>query len=357
MKHPFAGKALYFYVAIWIAVIIIHVAALHLYFGFDWDLALSDAVIHNCLIMGIGLSYWYVVQYISPSHQGTAGSIISQVVGILITSSIVSFGARAILKALYSGDGAYMAFLTDGFPWRIVQSTFALALVVVIYYLLKYTHNLKEREREELQLQDMLKHAELEMLKFQINPHFIFNSLNSISSLTIIDADKARDMVIKLSDFLRSSLGSKNVDKHTLEEELDQMNLYLEIEKVRFGERLLAVNEIDQKCLSMTLPNMILQPLYENAIKYGIYEQLDDVKVSTRCVCENRFLKISISNNYDSEAIVQKGKGIGLKNVSNRLELIYGISGLMTIEKNRTIFTVHLLIPQQTEDHDHSSSN
>lgn len=356
MKHPFIGKALYFYVAIWIAIIAIHIAAIYLYYGFPWGLSLADATIHNILIMGIGLSYWYVVQYISPNNQGTIGIIFSQLVGILITSLLVSYGARTILKGLFLENVTYHIFLTEAMPWRIVISTFALALIVIIYYLLKYTHNLKEREREELQLQDLLKHAELEMLKFQINPHFIFNSLNSISSLTIIDADKARDMVIKLSDFLRSSLGSKNPDRHTLKEELDQMNLYLEIEKVRFGDRLLTINEIDEKCLSMTLPNMILQPLYENAIKYGIYEQLENVEVKTKCIHENGFLKISISNNYDSEAVVQKGKSIGLKNISNRLELIYGMSGLMTIEKHRTMFTVHLLIPQK-EDHDNSSNN
>ncbi|UII33954.1 histidine kinase [Fulvivirga ulvae] len=346
MKHPLAGKAVIFYVSAWAAVIAVHAVLLYYHYQLPLSISLADAVISNILLAGIGLSYWYVVQYISPDSQGISGVIISHILGASISALLVVYGASSALSAFFSENDSYSDLVDGSFLWRIIISVFFLALIIMVYYLLRYNNNLRLKEQEELQLQGMLRHSELEMLKFQINPHFIFNSLNSVSSLTITDPDKARDMVIKLSDFLRSSLGNQSPEKHSLKDELAQMQLYLDIERVRFGDRLTAVHEIDPACQSMTLPNMILQPIYENAIKYGIYEQLEGVEIKTTCKCEDGNLKVSVSNNYDSEGAPQKGKGIGLKNVRNRLELTYGTMGLMTIEKEKTIFTVHLLIPQ-----------
>lgn len=324
----------------------VHTAVLHFNNGLSLPVSIADALIFNMLLAGFGLSYWYVVQYISPGKQGISGVVISHLVGITVSALLIVYGASAALTGIFTENVEYQKLIAASFLWRMTISMFSLALIILIYYLLRYNNNLRQKEQEELQMQNLLRHSELEMLKFQINPHFIFNSLNSVSSLTITDPAKARDMVIKLSDFLRSSLGSQSPEKHLLKDELAQMNLYLEIEKVRFGDRLAFVHQIDDTCSTMTLPNMLLQPIYENAIKYGIYEQLEKVEITTICSCESGNLKISVSNNYDSEGIPQKGKGIGLKNVRNRLELTYGLSGLMTIEKNRSQFTVHLLIPQ-----------
>ena len=163
-------------------------------------------------------------------------------------------------------------------------------------------------------------------------------------------------MVIKLSDFLRSSLGKDNQELQSIKEELKRMELYLDIEKVRFGERLKLINSFDGKCDQLQVPNMILQPLYENAIKYGVYEQLEGVTIKTNCHCDDGNLHISISNGYDCEAVPQKGKGIGLRNIRSRLELIYGISDLVTIEKDQKTFTVRLLVPQLKE-HDKSTDH
>ena len=126
------------------------------------------------------------------------------------------------------------------------------------------------------------------------------------------------------------------------------MDLYLAIEKVRFGERLNVLKKVEDPCLELKLPNMILQPLYENAIKYGVYEQLEPVDIQVLSHCESGNLSIKIINNYDGKSSPQRGKGIGLKNVRTRLELIYGIPDLVTIEKDKKYFSVHLLIPQHT---------
>ncbi len=346
MKHPLGGKALYFYLAAWIVVMAIHTAVLILIYQIPWLVAMADAFCFNILLVGFGLSYWYMIQYLSPSHQGLAGSILSQVLSVVLGVSLLIYLSTNFLQRIFEANTAYLEMMTGSLFWRILIGCFYMALVVMLYYLLWYNRDLKEKEQEELQLQHMLKASELEMLKFQINPHFIFNSLNSISSLTITSPEEAREMVIKLSDFLRSSLGKDNPQEHTLAKELNQMQLYLDIEKVRFGERLCLSTEIDVGCENMTLPNLLLQPLYENAIKYGIYEQLENVEIKTKCVNDNGNLFISITNQYDSEHTSRQGKRIGLMNVRNRLELIYGLTDLVTIEKDKEHFTVHLIVPQ-----------
>ena len=347
MKHPFSGKILFIYLTVWAAIIAAYTAFLYIGFDFNLMVSLTDSAVHNIPLIGLGLGFWYIVQYLSPKDDGGITTLILNLsLAVLISVALFSYGSYGLLDNILTKGVEYHEFLLNTLPWRILIGSLILAVIVMIYYLLKYNQNLQQKEAEERELQSLLKQSELDMLKFQINPHFIFNSLNSISSLTITEPEKAREMVIKLSEFLRSSLGKNNEELLTVSQELERMELYLDIEKVRFGERLEISTDIDDKCMQMTLPNMILQPLYENAIKYGVYEQLDGVSMGIECHCDSGNLHVSVINNYDCRAIPQKGKGIGLKNVRNRLELIYGIPDLVTIEKDKTNFAVRLLIPQ-----------
>ena len=348
MKHPFSGKSLVIYFMAWAALIAAYTFLLYFLFEYSLVVAVSDSVMHNLPLVGLGLGFWYVVNYLSPKDNGGLTSLVVNLcAAVLIAVALTSYASYSLLNSLFPGNGAYMVFLVETLPWRIFIGALVMAVIVMIYYLLKYNQNLQQKEEEEIQLQTLLKQSELDMLKFQINPHFIFNSLNSISALTLTEPGKAREMVIKLSEFLRSSLGKDNTELRTIKEELERMELYMDIEKVRFGDRLKVASHLDVKCNEMQVPNMILQPLYENAIKYGVYEQLDEVAVETYCHCESGNLHVRITNSYDCQAIPQKGKGIGLKNVRNRLDLIYGIPDLVTIEKDQEKFSVHLVIPQQ----------
>ncbi|MBL3657789.1 sensor histidine kinase [Fulvivirga sediminis] len=357
MKHPLVNKNIFIYLLAWVIVALTHISILHFHYEIGWLQAFLDSAVFNLLMAALGLSYWYVIQFVSPAQQGLATSIVSIALSLLISLSLIDYIAFLIISQIFSDDQVYIDLLSGTMPWRLLVGILYLLIIIMVYYLLKYNTDLNEREQRESEMRDLLKHSELEMLKFQINPHFIFNSLNSVSSLTITEPEIARDMVIKLSDFLRSSLGRDAPESHNLKEELLQMNLYLDIEKIRFGDRLCIKNEIDSQCENMTLPNMILQPLYENAIKYGIYEQLEEVTIHTKCTCDDGNLKIAISNSYDSESVPLKGKGIGLRNVRNRLELIYGIPGLVTIQKERRRFTVILLIPQNLITNDQVARN
>ena len=170
-----------------------------------------------------------------------------------------------------------------------------------------YYEDLQDKLKIESELQSLVKEAELNALKSQINPHFLFNSLNSISSLTITNPDKAQEMVIKLSDFLRYSLSHDKNEKASLQQEFENLQRYLDIEKIRFGKRLNFIEKIPEKCINFEIPNMILQPLIENSIKHGVYNSTEEVFVELSCKELNDYVIIEITNDYDSDAIKKVG--------------------------------------------------
>lgn len=345
MKHPLAGTNIKFYLGIWMLTGVVHALLLYRYYGFSAGTAVADSVSYNLLLAALGTVYWYVVKYLGTSGR-TAFSVAStHGLGILFSVSLLCIIRYEVLLQL-SASPRYTSFLSETLPWHIFIGVLYITLVVMGYYLFYYNYSIKLKERKERQLQDLLKQSELEMLKFQINPHFIFNSLNSISALTLTAPEQAREMTVKLAGFFRSSLGKDNNAIHPLRDELARMQLYLDIEKTRFGERLQVTTEIDENCLPMTLPALILQPLYENAIKHGIYGQLEKVAVNTRVWCDKGMLHITLSNTFRTEGATGNGEGIGLKNVNGRLDLLYGIPGLASIERKQDQFIVHLTIPQ-----------
>ena len=346
MQHPLFGKPFIFYCLVWVLIIIAHTSFLHYGLGFSPERSLVDAVVFNILLAGFGVVYWYVVKYLSPEKQGFVNLLISHFLGTAIGASFIVY-ITGFLLAIPSSEEGYSTFLRNAVFWRFVLSIFYLIMIIMLYYLLQYNFRMKKKIEDEANLQHMLRNAELDMLKFQLNPHFIFNSLNSISSLTLTDPGKAREMIIRLSDFLRTSLGKKQQEKHTLQAELNQMRLYLEIERVRFGDRLELKENIQEECLKLFLPNMILQPLYENAIKHGLYEMLETLTIETSVSCTPKSLNIAIKNNYDGHETNGNRKGIGLVNVENRLKLFYGAEGHLSVTKENGIFEVQLSIPRK----------
>ena len=130
-----------------------------------------------------------------------------------------------------------------------------------------------------------------------------------------------------------------------LKEEIESVKLYLKIEKVRFEDRLEFNLNIPKKCEGILIPNMILQPLIENAIKHGVYESNETVEINLSCTIKDNFVEIKVSNNYDPTSVSNIGEGIGLSNINSRLKLIYEKTNLVSITKSDSIFTVLLIIP------------
>ncbi|MEN8194789.1 MAG: histidine kinase, partial [Bacteroidota bacterium] len=273
-------------------------------------------------------------------------SIINLVVSHLITSVIASlvwlYSGYFLLKNIFE---SHIPFLESTLLLRFVIGLLLFLLIIILNYVFIYYENFKNKLTEKAELAELVKEAELKSLRYQINPHFIFNSLNSISSLTISNPEKARDMSINLSNFLRKTLTSDDKPKLKLSEELENVKLYLEIEKVRFDDRFEFNMNISDNCENYEIPNMILQPIVENAIKHGVYESIEKVIINFDCILENNFLIITVTNNFDPTAVSNIGEGIGLKNINDRLKLMYNRSNLITTKNEEKLFIVTLQIP------------
>jgi LytS/YehU family sensor histidine kinase len=251
------------------------------------------------------------------------------------------------MTTLLPEQNSYEAYWAATFPYRVGSGVFIYGLIILSYYLFVSLSNLSEKNAKEARLESLVKETELKMLRSQINPHFLFNSLNSISSLTITDPEKARDMLVKLSEFMRYALSRKDEQPVSLQNELENLRLYLDIEKVRFGDKLTTEEIIEPNCLDFKIPVMLLQPLFENAVKHGVYESTECVKIITQAKIIDGYIEIIISNNYDPAPSLKRGTGTGLLNVSRRLELFYGKKASMKTSKENGIYAVTLYIPTE----------
>jgi two-component system, LytTR family, sensor kinase len=340
-------RSVAFYSLPWVIVIILH--SFLLYYNFRLDLAYSigDAVVFNVIFAIMGTGLWYVVQYNSPKEKGMLNLLINHaVVAIVFIFCWYAFSAF-LLSFLHGPDQSYSDFLRATFTWRVTIGFIIYLVLLLAFFSFKFYDSLKEKELQQVQLQNYLREAELRSLKSQLNPHFIFNSLNSINALTVAAPEKAREMVVKLSEFLRYALKREGeMDMAKLSEELENARRYLDIEKVRFGKNLDYQEEITEDCLDILVPNYVLQPLLENAIKHGVYDSLEPVLVRLACKMNGQHLSLTLSNNFEKEkGKTRKGEGIGLKNIRNRLKLIYGKENLMSVKEQEGEFIVNISIP------------
>jgi two-component system, LytTR family, sensor kinase len=346
MNHPFfsSRKLIFIYAATWIVVSAIHVFILQSLYLISIQSAIVDSIFFNFSFALLGLAIWYVVAYSKPVKTSVINQLINHITSLAIILVIWIAGADAILKAVIT-EPAYKTFLEGSTAWRVVSGVFFYSIIVLIYYIIIYYNDLQERSAREAKLNDIVKQAALDSLRSQINPHFLFNSLNSISSLTMTDPGKAQEMIIKLSDFLRYSIKQSDNNFSTLQTELDNIKRYLDIEEIRFGAKLIKEYDVADNCLAHEVPAMIMQPLYENAVKHGVYESTEPIRIFTSCKMDDNFLQIIISNNFDPQAISRKGAGIGLKNIKERLQLIYGSARLLKTRIENNVFVAELTIP------------
>lgn len=247
-------------------------------------------------------------------------------------------------------------FITDNFnkffygftiPSRYMYTTLMLLLVAVSSGLRHYYAEEKEFERRKNELGLLQREAELSGLRMQLQPHFLFNSLNSISALAGARTEEARKMIELLADFLRGSLVQDHMQRVTLKNELAQIERYLEIEKVRFGNRLHVEYNINEACNELTLPSLILQPLLENAIKFGLYGNTGSVTIIITAEQIGASLILSIVNPVGQQDITtHKGTGFGINAVQRRLSLLYHRNDLFEYQKTGKSFIAKITIPQ-----------
>ena len=219
--------------------------------------------------------------------------------------------------------------------------------VAVQYGLIAHKASLEAQERA-VESSARAREAELTALKAQINPHFLYNSLNSISALTSIDPARARDMCVSLADFLRLTLGMGEKAVIPLREEVDLLEKYCAIEKVRFGERLTIQKDIEDEAKECLLPPLLLQPLFENAVVHGIAQMPEGGWIRLRAARNGERMLMTVENSWDPEAGSSRKNGVGLKNVQRRLEARYGKEAQLNASAEEEVFRVSLSFPAET---------
>ena len=347
MNHPVfqSARAAIIYFGMWILIMGIHFFIIYFLFGFRVIVSFSDSFIFNAIFSILGIPVWYVVRYSFPSAKSILNLIFNHLTSIALILVIWTSASYSLLNMLFGSSDLYRSFLLASIPYRIISGGLFYIMLGLAYYLVIYNTNLQEKMREGARLNELLKESELNMLRSQINPHFLFNSLNSISSLTVTDPEKAREMLIKFSDFLRYSVSTNAAGFTSLEKEMINIQRYLEIEKVRFGDKLVFEFKMEGNCKQHLIPAMLLQPLFENAIKHGVYESTEQVKIEMACKVDKDCLEITIWNDFEPGARARKGAGVGLKNIRERLKLLYKSDSLMKTSISGNKYQIFLCLP------------
>lgn len=306
--------------------------------------AFIDGLIFGGVLGILGIAVWYVVRYNDPEKSTPLQMLASHIAASLVFTTLWMISSGILVKIL-TDNPAYGDYLNSQLTGRIIGGLLCYALIVSIYYIYVYSEHNREKQLKEAEWQHQIRQAQLNALKSQINPHFLFNSLNSIASLTLTDAGKAHQMVIALSDFMRYSLHNHQEDMVSLDVELRNIGLYLQIEKIRFGNKLVYRFDIGEGCNHHLIPNLILQPVFENAIKYGVYEASRPVNITLTAIKMANSMEITVINDFDPDSVPQKGEGVGLTNINDRLRIIYGSSRLLTAELSDNQFELKMIIP------------
>lgn len=281
--------------------------------------------------------------------------ILLQIAAVLGGSWITSHAWRPLKTLITDSDfGAAVDISTYGWvssPNAVPISMSILLLWSILYFCIKYYQLFQYEKEKGLRSEALAHEAQLRMLRYQLNPHFLFNTLNAISTLILVKSnDQANAMVTRLSKFLRYSLEHDPLDKVDLSHELNSLNLYLDIEKVRFEERLQLVLAIEEEAEKALVPNMILQPLVENSIKHAIARCEEGGTITIRAErCNNKNLCLTVEDDGPGASDHPTSLGVGMRNIRDRLQEIYGDDHEMrcAVEQPRG-YLVTIVIPYET---------
>lgn len=315
------------------------------FYGIELSLALADS---GLFTLGFMLGVFVLERIFSfyiPKGWNNWLLLIIPLLMSMMTVWVHSF----IQSWVFDADPVYTQFLLDHRYLRWAVLGLAEVLVTLIAIVVSKLEQQEASQQREAMMNELSKEAELTQLRQQLQPHFLFNSLNSINALVVSQPQKAREMVIQLSEFLRGTIRKDPQKWVSVSEELAYLRLYLDIEKVRFGHRLKINFDIEQVAESLQLPQLIIQPLLENAIKYGLYGITDEVSIDLSISKNQNYLLISISNPYDPEVAPAKGTGFGLSSVDRRLFLLFGRKDLVETSQVDSKFNVKLKIPQRND--------
>ncbi len=339
------------YVAIWLPLGLLLAALLALQGVFPLSVAISFALPLSVAYGLLCLSAWYASRGLPVERAEPFLVIATACAAAFVSSALWLLAARGWLGVLASfGPWGNIAI---GFR-RAAPTLFAFGfllylLAMAMSYMAGAFESSRDAERRGLELQVMAREAELRALRAQIDPHFLFNSLQSISALTTVDPAAARRMCLLLADFLRDTLSLGARERIPLPSEIALATRFLAIEQVRFGERLQVDATASSGCETCLVPPLVLQPLVENAVTHGVAHLIEGGIVRIRVTGSASRLTITIDNPSDPARPAGRGTGLGLKNVRERLRRLYGTEAALRADEADGRFTVRLDLPIETE--------
>lgn len=314
--------------------------------GLTWVEAFTLSVPLALFYALVCLAPWYMCRALPLGSSPARKILINHLAAAIVAALIWIVLAKGLVLAL---GHYFFPRLNERFspqlPLLFGIGVLLYLLSVALHYVLLSIESSKEAATREQEALTLARESELKALKAQINPHFLFNSLNSISALATVDGERARDMCIKLSDFLRTTLKLGEKPRITLADELALTKAYLDVERVRFGARLHVEIEADKECEGCIVPSLVLQPLVENAVKHGIAGLVEGGTIRIEAHCGAGRLQLGISNEFDRESPAPSRHGLGLRNVRERLRAIYENTARLDTSEAGDRFVVELDLP------------
>ncbi len=348
--HPVLAskQRLLFYLLSWVVIAVLLTFLLASPGALRWLEAAAIVFPLSCVYAPVCLSAWYVCRAAPPTRTtGVPRVLLTSFAASLVVSSMWAGLARLAARAF----PAYEVHIArHGVPLLFGAGVLLYLLSAAFHYVLLMADEARRAEAREMQAGILAREAELKALKAQINPHFLFNCLNSISALTSVDPGRARDMCVLLGEFLRSTLGLGERPAISLEDELALARSYLSVERVRFGARLRVEEDIEPGCGQVAIPPLLLQPLVENAVTHGVAGRIEGALVRVEARRNPHALSVVVENEYDPEAPTRRRNGVGLANVRRRLEAKYGGRARMDVQAADGRYRVSLLLPDQQEE-------
>ncbi len=335
------------YLTAWIPIAGL-LAGLLVYSGhLSWSESLLVAIPMSGIYAFLCLSAWYLCRGFPVDKTGLLRLLSIFAIAALVSSSLWLLIGRVWVLGVGAISG--LAAISDSYaahvPLLLVVGILLYFLAVAVHYLMSIFEGSRRAEKQALELQILAREAELRVLRAQIDPHFLFNSLNSISALTAIDPAASRSMCQLLADFLRKSLDFGARDFISLDEELALASSYLAIEQVRLGPRLSVREEIGQSSRNCRVPPLLLQPLMENAVRHGIARLLEGGEIRVAAGRHGARLEIRVRNPCDPEQPAMIRDGIGLRNVRHRLRALYASEAGLDIHRTGTWFEAVVTLP------------
>lgn len=298
------------------------------------------------VLLGLqSLSFWYVVQATPPGS-----TPISRMIVTWLTAGIASLIVWLIASYVWADwllpDGESYGDEAAGIlPVLIFAGAIGISLAVLGHYLVGAFQRSRDAERRALELQVLAREAELRSLRAQLDPHFLFNSLNSVAALIGNDTAAARQMCFLMAQFFRKSLTLAREQSITLGEEVSLVQTFLAIEKVRFGDRLQSKFDISDDVRDVAVPPLVLQPLVENAVHHGVAHLLEGGEVTVQARRREGFLELIVANPCDPDRPPSRGTGVGLANVRSRVETLCGHRASVDVDASNERFRVSILLP------------